>query len=171
EFAERRVVLQQFGNQHVARDRGIFLSVELQDELLDQVAGGHVRHLVDDPASLAANPTAAHMKHLHGSSKLVRSEGNDVGVGAILEDDGLLLHRAAQGVEVVTQPGRALELESAARLVHLSLQTTDHRVGLASHEVAEVIDNLAMLFRRYPSDAGSAALTDVATKTRATHLT
>ena len=82
--------------------------------------------LVDHPAALAAHPAAADVEDLHGGLELVLGEGDDVGVGAVAEHDRLLLHRPAQRLEVVAQPGRALELELGAGLAHLPLEPADH---------------------------------------------
>ena len=72
--------------------------------------------LVDDPAALAAHPSAAHVEDLDGGLELVLGERDDVGVGAVAEHDRLLLHRAAQRLEVVAQPGGPLELQVGAGL-------------------------------------------------------
>ena len=58
--------------------------------------------------------------------------------------------------------GGELELEVVTRLGHPPLEAPDHRVGLAGHEVAEVVDDLAVLVGADPADARGAALADVA---------
>ena len=85
-------------------------AVQLLEEVLDEVAGGEVLDLVDDPAALAADPAAADVEDLHGRLELVLGERDDVGVGAVGEHDRLLLHRALERLDVVAQPGRPLVL-------------------------------------------------------------
>ena len=123
----------------------------------------HLVDLVDDPAALAAHPPAAHVEDLDGGLEVVLGEGDDVGVGAVAEDDGLLLHRPAQRLEVVAQPGGQLELEVRRwpRAIRRSSRLIIG-VGLAGHEVAEVVDDLAVLVGGDPADARRAALADVA---------
>ena len=91
-----------------------------------------VLDLLDDPAALAADPPVAHVEHLDGGLELVLGEGEDVGVGAVGEDDRALLQRPAQGAEVVAQPGRplVLQLASAASRICCSMRRTN-RCGLA----------------------------------------
>ena len=72
--------------------------------------------LLDDPAALAADAAAAHVEDLDRGLELVVGEGEDVGVGGVAEDDGLLLERLAQGADVVAQPGGLLEVELGRRL-------------------------------------------------------
>ena len=87
------------------------------------------------------------MKDLDGGLQVVLGEGDDISVGAVAEHDGLLLHRPAQRLEVVAQPGGELELQALAGLGHLALEPLHHQVGLAGHEIAEVVDNLSMRLR------------------------
>ena len=103
-------VLGELGDEHLAghgrprlADAGLLVdaAVDLQQELLDQLAGGDRLDLVDDPAALAAHPAAADVEDLDGGLQLVLGEGDDVGVGAVAEDDGLLLQRPPERAEVV----------------------------------------------------------------------
>ena len=164
-------VLGELGHQHLAghglprlADAGLLVdaAVDLQQELLDQLAGGDRLDLVDDPAALAAHPPAADVEDLDRGLQLVLGEGHDVGVRAVAEDDGLLLQRPPERAEVVAEPGGLLELERLRRGGHLALEPLDHRLGLAGHEVAEVVDDLAVLLGGDPADAGCRALADVA---------
>ena len=117
-------VVGQLGDQHLAghglprlADAGLLVdaAVDLQQELLDQLAGGDLLDLVDDPAALAADPAAADVEDLDGGLQLVLGEGDDVGVRAVAEDDGLLLQRPPQRPEVVAEPGGLLELQVLRR--------------------------------------------------------
>ena len=90
-----------------------------------------VVELVDHPAPLAAHPSAAHVEDLHRGLELVLGERDHIGVGAVAEHDGLLLHRAPHRLEVVAQPGRELEIEFVARFMHPALDALHHQVGLA----------------------------------------
>ena len=102
----RRSTSQRVG---VLRRSGL-VAVRLREELPDQLAGGEVLDLVDDVAALAADPAAAHVEDLHRRLELVLGDGDDVGVGAVGQHDGLLLHRPGQRADVVAQPGRPLVL-------------------------------------------------------------
>ena len=108
-----------------------------------------VLDLVDDPAALAADPAAADVEDLDGGLQLVLGEGDHVGVGAVAEHDRLLLHRPAQGAEVVAQPGGPLELQARRRPPPSPRSSRRmNGVGLAGHEVAEVVDDLRGAPRR-----------------------
>ena len=61
--------------------------------MLDQLGGVGVVDLVRHPAALAADPAAADVEDLHGGLERVLGERDHVGVGAVAEHDGLLLHR------------------------------------------------------------------------------
>ena len=133
-------VLGQLGDQHLLRhrlprlaDAGLLVdaAVHLQQELLHQLAGGDRLDLVDDPAALPADPAAADVEDLDRGLELVLREGDDVGVRAVPEDDGLLLQRAAERAEVVAQPGGLLVLQVVRGGRHLPLEPLDHRLGLA----------------------------------------
>ena len=50
-------------------------------------------------------------------------------------------------------------------------RASQQNIGLAGQEVAEVLDDLAVLIRSHPSDAGGAALADVPQQARTTDLT
>ena len=150
-------VLRELGHEHLAghglprlADAGLLVdaAVDLQQELLDQLAGGDRLDLVDDPAALAAHPPAADVEDLDRGLQLVLGEGDDVGVRAVAEDDGLLLQRPPERAEVVAEPGGLLELQRLGGGGHLALEPLDHRLGLAGHEVAEVVDDLAGAPRR-----------------------
>ena len=143
------------GHRLVGVVRGLrqrrLLAVELGEEPLDEVRGVGRLDLVDHPAALAANPAAAHVEDLDGGLQLVIGERDDIGVGAVAEHHGLLLHGPAQRADVVAQPGGPLELQVVGRLRHPPLQLPDEVVGAAGEEVAEVLDDLAVLRRRRPA--------------------
>ena len=146
-------------------------AVDLLEEVLDEVAGGDVLDLVDDPAALAADPAAADVEDLHRRLERVLGEGDDVGVGAVAEHDRLLLHRALERLDVVAQPGRPLVLLVGRGDLHVLLEAAQERRGLAGHEVAEVVDDL----RGAPSAStrpthGRRALADVAEQARPADL-
>ena len=124
----------------------------------------------DDPAALAADPAAAHMEYLHRHLQVVGVDGDDVGVGAVTEHDGLLLHRPAQGVDVVAQPGRPLEIEILGSRGHIPFELMDQLVGAAGQEVAEVTDDASVLVGRDTVDARCRTFIDVAEKARPVHL-
>src|SRR5256885_927258 len=76
--------------------------------------------------------------------------------------------RAAPAPE--SHAGCPLELELFVRLGHLPLQPLDHDVGLAGHEIAEVVDDTTVLVRADPADARRTAFADVAEQTRPADL-
>ncbi len=79
-----------------------------------------VLDLLHDPAALAADAAAADVEDLDGGLEVVVGEGEDVGVGAVAEHDGLLLQRPLQRADVVAQPGGPLEVELGGGLAHLA---------------------------------------------------
>ncbi len=136
--------------------------VLLREELFDQLPRRQIFDLVHDPAALAPDPTVAYVEDLHGSFKLVLRERDDVGVGAVREYDRLLLHRPAQRADVVPQPGRAFVLLFGRGRAHLTLELADIAAGLTRHEVAEILDDAAVLGGVDPADARRRAPVDVA---------
>ena len=135
----------QRGHQDLARHRLGVAGVELEQEVLDQLGGVAVVDPVGHPAALAADPAAADVEDLHGDLERVLGERDHVGVGAVAEHDRLLLQRPVQGAEVVAQPRGPLEVQRVGGGVHLLLDAPDERAGLAGHEVAEVVDDRAVL--------------------------
>ncbi len=170
QLLEGRRVRRQLGHQDLARQEVGVAGVELEQEVLDEVGGAAVGDAVGHPAPLAPDPAAAHVEDLDGDLERVLGQRDDVGVGAVAEHDRLLLQRPLQRAEVVAQPGRALEVLGVAGLVHLALDALDERTGLAGHEVAEVVDDLAVLVGRHVADARGRALADVAEQARPADL-
>jgi hypothetical protein len=65
------------------------------------------------------------VEDLDGGLELVLGEGDDVGVRAVPEDDGLLLQRPPERPEVVAQPGRlSYSMASAASAISRSSRRT-----------------------------------------------
>ena len=75
---------------------------------------------------------------------------------------------ARRGRRAAGRPARTPVASAAAG--HLPLQPADHAVGLAGHEVAEVVDDLAVLVGVDPADARRRALADVAEQARPADL-
>ncbi len=138
-------VRRQRGHQDLARQEVGVAGVELEQEVLDEVGGAAVGDPVGHPAPLPPDPAAAHVEDLDGDLERVLGQRDDVGVGAVAEHHRLLLQRPLHRAEVVAEPGRPLEVLGVAGLVHLALDALDERAGLAGHEVAEVVDDLAVL--------------------------
>ena len=101
------------------------------------------------------------MEDLHGRFQVVVGERHHVGVGAVAEHHGLLLHGPLHGGDVVPQPGSPLEVQQFGGLVHLLFHVTDQPVGLAGEEVAEVLDDLPVFVCGHPPHARSRAFVDV----------
>ncbi len=161
QLGHRVLVGRQRRDEHLPRHR-LALAVDLEEEVLDQVGGGDVRDLVDHPAALPADPAAAHVEHLDGRLQLVLREGDHVAVGAVGEDDRLLLQGARQRADVVAEARGALVLLLRGRLAHLAFEALDEPGRVARHEVAEVLGEAAVLLRGDAADARRRALGDVA---------
>ena len=145
-------------------------AVYLAQEVLDQLAVADVLDLVHHPPALAADPAAADVEHLDRGLELIPGQGDDVAVGAVGQDHRLLLQRPLQGLDVVAEPGGALELLGRGRGPHLGLQTAGEPGGLAGHEVAELLGQAAVLGLADPLHARRRALADVAQQARPADL-
>ena len=163
-----------------SRVEGRLLPVELGEELLDQdrqvglgVECGPVDGvacLLHDPSTLTPHASAAHVEHLNGGFEIIGGKGDEIGVGAVTEYDGLLLERLAQSPDIVTQTGCGLEVEVLGSLLHALFEIFDQLVRAAGEEVAEIFDDLTMLLGADSPDAGRRALVDVAEQTRPADL-
>ena len=167
QVAEQRLhrlrLRRQLGHQDLARDLvAVGAAVELEQEVLDQLGRAALLDAIGDPAALAADPAAAHVEDLHRDLERVLGQGDHVGAGAVAEDDGLLLQRLLERAEVVAQPGGLLEVERLGGGVHLGPDALDEGVGVAADEVAEVVDDRAVVLGADVADAGRGALVDVA---------
>ena len=138
------------------------VAVDLAQELLDQLARGHVLDLVHHPAALPADPAVPHVEDLDRGFQLVLGERDDVAVGAVAQDHGLLLQGPLQRLDVVAQPRGPLELLGPGGLAHLGFQAADEPVGLPGHEVAEFLGEQPVLGLADPAHARRRALADVA---------
>ena len=138
------------------------LAVDLAKEVLDQFPGRHVLDLFQHPAALPADAAVADVEDLHGRFELILGQRDDVAVGAVTEHHGLLLQGPLQRAHVVPQPGGPLELLRRRGLAHVRLDPADVTGGLARHEVAEVLGELAVLGCAHPVDARGRALADIA---------
>src|SRR3712207_26941 len=136
----------------------------------DQLARVDVLGLLRDPAALSADASATDVEDLHRDLERVLLESDDVRVGPVPEDHRLLLEGPVERPEVVAEPGRALEVQLRAGGVHLLLDAADEAGGLAGHEVAEVVDDRAVLLGAHRPDARGGALVDVAEQAGAADL-
>lgn len=117
-LADRVRLLRQGGDEDLlGHGVAALLPVELLERVLDQARRVHGLDLVGDPAALAADPAAADMEDLYGRFEFVLGDRDQIGVGGVREHDGVLLHRAAQGAYVVTEPGGPLVLHLLGRAV------------------------------------------------------
>ena len=146
------------------------LAVDLAEEVLDQFPGRYILDLFQHPAALAADPAVADVEDLHGRLELILGQRDDVAVGTVTEHHGLLLQRPLQRAHVIPQPGGPLELLRRRGLPHLRLDPADITRGLARHEVAEVLRELAVLGRAHPVDARGGAFADIAEQAGAADL-
>ncbi len=138
------------------------LAVHLAEEMLDELTCRHVLDLVNHPAPLPADPPAADVEDLHGGLKLILGQRDDIAVGAIAEDDSLLLQGTLERLDVIAEPGGPLELLSGGSLAHLGLEPPDEPGRLARHEVAELLGEEHVLLGAHPANARRGALADVA---------
>ena len=106
----------------------------------------------------------------NGGFEIIGGKGDEIGVGAVTEYDGLLLERLAQSPDIVTQTGCGLEVEVLGSLLHALFEIFDQLVRAAGEEVAEIFDDLSMLLGADSPDAGRRALVDVAEQTRPADL-
>ncbi len=96
------------------------------------------------------------MEHLNGGFEIIGGKGDEIGVGAVTEYDGLLLERLAQSPpDIVTQTGCGLEVEILGSLLHALFEIFDQLVRAAGEEVAEIFDDLTMLLGADSPDAGA----------------
>ncbi len=124
-----------------------------------------VAGLLDDPASLTANPAAAHVEHLHRGFQVIVGECDDISIGAVSEHDRLLFQYSFDRTDVITQPRRPLKVEFCSGGIHLALQITGKAVGPTRHEIAEVTHDPAMFLRADSADTGRRAFIDIAEQT------
>ena len=157
-------------HEHLARHLVTVHQIGLRHEALDQLGQILALELVDDVAALPAHPAAANVEDEDRRFELVLGEGDRVGVGVVGQHDRLLLDRPPQRPDVVAQPGRPLVLLLIGGLAHLRLEPAQEAAGLAGQEVAEIVDDLAVLLDRHPADAGRRTLVDVAEKARPADL-
>ena len=144
---------------------GIGLGVQLQQELFDQLLSAAIIEPVGNPATLASDTSAAYVEDLDGDLQRVLGNGDHICIGAVSENHGVSLHGSLQSTDVIPQPSRSLELQRIAGRPHFPFQLLDHRPRLARHELAEVLDNRAMLVGAHPPNARCGALADVAKET------
>ena len=139
-----------------------FLAIDLLEQVLDEVRGGGVLDLFDDPAALAADPAAADVEDLHGGFEFILVQGEDVRVGALGQDHGVAFEDLLERDDVVTDPRRPLVVQFRHGGGHVLFQPGDERLGLTAHEGAEVLGQGAVVLGRDAADARCRALVDVA---------
>ena len=138
------------------------LGVDLFEEAGDERGLVGVVGALDDPSAGAAHAPAAHVEDVDGGVELVGGQGEDVGVGAVGQDDGVALEDGAQGGDVVAQPGGGLEVEGGGGAAHLLLEVGDDGPGAPLHEGAQLQGHRAVVLLADPAHAGGRALVDVA---------
>ena len=170
QLLEHAVVRRQRRDQHLAGDGLGLAAVELEQEVLNELGRAALVGAVGHPPTLSADPATPDVEDLDRDLEGVLGERDHVGVGAVAQHHRLLLQRLGEGAEVVAQARRLLEVERLGGGVHLPLDAPGERGGVAGHEVAEVVDDLAVLLGRHVADAGSRALVDVAQQAGTTDL-
>ncbi|CAH0286944.1 hypothetical protein SRABI128_03794 [Microbacterium sp. Bi128] len=89
-------------------------------------------------------------------------QGEDVGVRALGQDDGVTFEDLLKRHDVVPEPGRAFVVELSNCRGHLPFQPVDERLGFAAHERAEVLGQGAVVRGGDPADARRGTFVDVA---------
>ena len=72
----------------------------------------------------------------YGGFQLVLRERDDVGIGAVAEDDGLLFHRPVECADVIAQSRRAFVLLAARCVPHLAFERESAVLCAAAELVA-----------------------------------
>ena len=145
-------------------------AVQLDEKALDQLTGVGVVCLVGDPAALAADAATTYVEHLHGDLELILRQRDDVGIRSVRKHDGVLLQRPFERLQVVAEPGRAFELELGGGRLHLAFDPLDVGHVVAGHELAEVVDDRAVLLGSHAPHTRCRALADVAQQARTPDL-
>ncbi len=143
-----------------------FVSVELLQQAVDQLARVERLDLVDDEPLATDDPSLADVEHLHRRFEVVLGEPDDVEVLVLLGDHLLLGDCPLDRSEPVAQTGGLLELELLRRRPHVVAEAVDHLVGVALEELAQLLDELAVRHLVDLADARSGALLDVEQQAR-----
>jgi len=153
-------------------------AVELGEEVRQQRRGpglpGHVAvagRVLHDPATLPADASATDVEDLDGSLQVVAGGGDDVGVGVVGEDHGLLLHGGVHRSELVSQGRCAFKIEILRGAFHLVTDIAHDPLGVATgEEGAEAVDEFHVLRGRDPPHARGGAPVNVPEQTGPTQL-
>ena len=98
---------------------------------------------------------------MDGGLQLVGGETEHVRIHILIECDGVLLHHAAEHLDLVAQPRRLLEFQLGAGLLHLPRELGDVRLAEPSgHHADQPFTHAPMLLRADTADAGSRAFAD-----------
>ncbi len=165
--APRPGVVERRGEQHLlGRRRDVGLRVEPLEHALEVARGAEVLRLLDHEAPLAADAPGAHVEDLHAHLEVVLGDADDVGIGAVVEHDRVLLQCPGERAEPVAVPRGVLVLLPLGGLPHLPLDGAHIRLRLPGEERAQVLDERAVVVGLDPTDARRAALVDVAEQAR-----
>jgi len=145
--------------RHVRRD---LLGVQLEQERLHQLRLVAFIGPIGHPAPLALHAPVTYVEDLYRDLELVDGHSHHVSVGPVREDDRVALEDLVERPELVTDDRRAFVLHVVGRNRHLGLKAALDHLGLAAHEGAEVVGDLAMGLGGDAADAGRGALADVA---------
>ena len=148
-FLVGRQVLRLDRDEHLLRhaERRL-VAVQLLEDAIDQAAGAELFDLVDHEALAPDDPALAHVEDLHRGLEVVVGEADHVDVFAALGDHLLLLDRPMHGRQPVADACRPLVLHRVRRGAHLGVEPLDDLVGVAVEEVAQLVDELAVVGRR-----------------------
>ena len=147
------------------------LAVELGEEPLDQRGRLRGLDLVDHPAALPADPAAAHVEDLHRGLQLVlrRRRRRRRPCRRRAPRPGVSIARRSAPRSSRSRAARS-NSSSSPRPPHPPFQLAHQPVRAAGEELAEVVDDVAVLVRGHPADAGRGALVDVAEQAGAPDL-
>ena len=98
---------------------------------------------------------------MHAGFKLVGRDAEHVGVDIRIEHDGVLLDHGPEHFDLIAQPGRLLEFQFGARLLHVAGQLGDIRFAdSAGHHADKLLAHPAMLVSADTVHAWSGAFAD-----------
>ena len=135
-------------------------------ESLDQLSVRHVLDLFHDPAALAADAPAADVEDLDGRLEVVAGQREDVGVGIVLQDDGVLFEGLLECGDVIAQARSNLVIHCLGGGLHLLGEPSDKRAGVPRHERTKLLGEDLVVGDADPPDTRRGALIDVPQQAR-----
>ncbi len=155
-------VLRKGRDQDASGHVGIRLGVHLGQQRGDELRLIGVVDTFHDEAALTTDPAVTDVEDAHAGLELVACEPDDIGIGAVGQDNSIALEHPLQGIEVIAQARCTLVVQIRRGGVHLLGTGAHEGSGVPGHEGTEVVDDRAVLLGRDLPGAGRCALVDVA---------